>query len=214
MRKMKLFAIMVVTTLLGSGLVSLVAAQDVTLDGDIKAEFEPGLNWIINCSYNLPLQQEKDILLENIEGNLTANVTLCIDFELGEMEDLAFTRYLILRTSVVYSDRARFGLPKVNLFHPVENQFDIVQIDGETTNYTVTIKLEDINKDKNKKIDFSAIQSEKITVWIWTMGVLPGKVSYPLGESENIYYSILRPVIPKFIGLHVVDLTFNYLTPL
>ena len=209
MRKMKLFAIMVVTILLGSGLISLVAAQDVTLDGDIKAEFEPGLNWIINCSYNLPLQQEKDILLENIEGNLTANVTLCIDFELDEMEDLAFPRYLILRTSVVYSDRARFGMSKINLFHPVENQFDIVQIDGEKNNDTIEIPLTKINS-----VNFSKVSSEKITVWIWTMGVLPGKVSYPLGESENIYYSILRPVIPKFIGLHVVDLTFNYLTPL
>jgi len=211
MRKMKLFAIMVVITLLGSGLVSLVAAQDVTLDGDIKAEFDPDQPaGIINCSFNLPLQQEKDILLENIEGNLSANVTLSIDFELGEKEDLGVPRYLITRVSVVYSDRPRFGLPNINLFHPAENKFDIVQIDGEKTNDTIKIELKEIND----KIDFSKVSSEKITVWIWTMGVLPGKVSYPLGESENTYYSVLRPIIPKFIGLHVVDLNLNYLTPL
>jgi len=209
MNKIKIITIAFVGMLISTGLISLAGAQDVVLDGHIRAELDPDQPiGIVNPSFNITLEQEKDVILEDIDGNLSANVTLCINVETDKTGDLVLPRYLLARVVVVYSNRSRFGFPNLNIFHQSEkSNFQPVQLDNEGTNGTIKMKLTKINKDVN----FSKVSSEKITVWIWTMGLFPGKVSYPCGESENLYYSLFRPLLPKFMGLHVVEVDLNYL---
>ena len=210
MKNIKTITIIFVGMFISTGLISTAGAQDVVLDGHIRAELDPDQPiGLVNPSFNLTLEQEKDVILEDVDGNLSANVTLCINVEMDKTGDLFLPRYLVTRVVVVYSNRSRFGFPNLNIFHQSEKYVDTVQLDNDKTNYTIEMKLTKINN-----VNFSKVSSEKITVWIWTLGLGPGKVSYPCGESENLYYTLLRPLIPKFIGLHVVEVDLNYLAVL
>ena len=212
MSKIKNISILIGVMILGIASVPVVAeADDIVLEGTLKGDFVADQPFgLVSPVFNLSLNQEADVNVVEDNGNYSANVTLSINVEAGEDGTFIGPRFLITRISVVKSDRSMSQMFNLGLLHPSMGKFKAVHIAGSNI---LGLPSGTINISFTMDNLGDSATSENVTVWILAMGFWPGAPSYPLGQSDNTYYEMIEPMLPGYLGLHVVNLKLNYIYP-